>query len=102
MTQATNYGAKLVALIVPDRNGVPADVVMGYDNIDRYLTANQNFGATVGRYANRIANASFALEGATYQLTKNDGANPLHGGAKSFRSVIWKGAQLDSSSVALS
>jgi len=101
MAQVTNYGAKLVTLIVPDRNGVPGDVVMGYDNIDRYLTANPNFGATVGRFANRISNASFTLDGTTYQLTKNDGPNILHGGNKSFRHVVWKAAQADDSSVAL-
>jgi aldose 1-epimerase len=101
MAQVTNYGAKLVTLIVPDRNGVPADVVMGYDNIDRYLTANPNFGATVGRFANRISNASFTLDGTTYQLTKNDGPNILHGGNKSFRHVVWKAAQADDSSVVL-
>lgn len=101
LAQVTNYGAKLVTLIVPDRNGVPADVVMGYDNIDRYLTANPNFGATVGRYANRISNASFTLDGTTYQLTKNDGPNILHGGNKSFRHVVWKATQTDDSSVVL-
>jgi aldose 1-epimerase len=102
MAQITNYGAKLVTLIVPDRSGVPADVVMGYDNIDRYLTANPNFGATVGRYANRISNASFTLDGTTYSLAKNDGPNILHGGNKSFRQVVWKATQPDESSVALS
>lgn len=101
VAQVTNYGAKLVTLVVPDRNGVPADVVMGYDNIDRYLTANPNFGATVGRYANRISNASFSLDGTTYSLSKNDGPNILHGGNKSFRQVVWKATQPDPSSVAL-
>jgi aldose 1-epimerase len=99
--QVTNYGAKLVTLIVPDRNGVPADVVMGYDNIDRYLNANPNFGATVGRYANRIGNATFTLDGASYALTKNDGPNILHGGNKSFRQVVWKATQPDERSVVL-
>ena len=100
--QVTNYGAKLVTLIVPNRNGVSADVVMGYDNIDRYLTANPNFGATVGRYANRIANASFALDGKTYALTKNDGPNTLHGGnAKSFRSVVWTAGRQSPNSLTL-
>jgi aldose 1-epimerase len=102
IAQITNYGAKLVTLIVPDRNGTPADIVMGYDNIDRYLTANPNFGATVGRYANRISNASFTLDGTTYNLSKNDGPNILHGGNKSFRHVVWKATQPDESSVVLS
>lgn len=101
VAQVTNYGAKLVTLVVPDRNGVPADVVMGYDNIERYLTANPNFGATVGRYANRISNASFALDGTTYNLIRNDGPNILHGGNRSFRQVVWKATQPDPSSVAL-
>ena len=100
--QVTNYGAKLVSLIVPDRKGAPADIVMGYDSIDRYFAANPNFGATVGRYANRIANASFSLDGVTYQLTKNDGLNTLHGGAKSFRTVIWNAEKIDDATLALS
>lgn len=101
MAQVTNYGAKLVTLIVPDRNGQFADVVMGYDSIDRYLTANPNFGATVGRYANRISGASFSLDGKTYTLPKNDGPNILHGGNKSFRHVIWNAIQTAPNRVAL-
>lgn len=102
MAQVTNYGAKLVPLIVPDRHGVPGDVVMGYDSIDRYLSANPNFGATVGRYANRIANASFTLDDKVYLLPKNDGPNILHGGDKSFRHVVWKAKQSAPNSVTLS
>lgn len=101
MAQVTNYGAKLVTLIVPDRNGQFADVVMGYDSIDRYLSANPNFGATVGRFANRISGASFVLDGKTYTLPKNDGQNILHGGNKSFRHVVWKATQTAPNRVAL-
>lgn len=102
VAQVTNYGAKLVTLIVADRDGVPADVVLGYDSIDRYLAANPNFGATVGRYANRIANAAFTLDGISYALTRNDGQNILHGGNKSLRQVVWTAEQTAANSVALS
>jgi aldose 1-epimerase len=101
LAQVTNYGAKLVTLITPDRDGRHADIVMGYDSLDGYLKGNANFGSTVGRYANRIGNASFTLDGATYALTKNDGPNTLHGGAVSFRTVVWTATQSDPASVAL-
>lgn len=101
LAQVTNYGAKLVTLIVPDRDGRPADIVMGYDSLNGYLKGNANFGSTVGRYANRIGNARFSLDGNTYTLTKNDGPNSLHGGAVSFRHVVWTATQSDPASVAL-
>ena len=101
VAQITNYGAKLVSLIVPDRNGDFADVVLGYDSIDRYVAGNADFGATVGRYANRIANAAFSLNGKTYSLAKNEPPNTLHGGEKSFRHVVWKGVQSDGQTLAL-
>lgn len=101
LAQVTNYGAKLVTLITPDRDGRYADIVMGYDSLDGYLKGNANFGSTVGRYANRIGNASFSLDGASYAQTKNDGPNTLHGGAVSFRQVVWMATQSDPASVAL-
>ncbi len=88
--RVTDYGAKLVSLEVPDRNGNPADVILGYETLSQYLSGDQYFGATVGRFANRIAKGKFSLEGKEYQLALNNGVNHLHGGPKGFQSVIWK------------
>ena len=87
-----DYGAILVALQTPDRNGEPADVVLGFDDLDSYLNRNPLFGATVGRYANRIAGAKFELDGREYLLTANAGKNHIHGGGKKrFDRVVWSG-----------
>src|SRR5438309_2287374 len=86
----TNYGGRLVTLKVPDRAGQLDDVVLGFDTLDGYLAHNPYFGALVGRFANRIANAQFELGGKTYTLLKNNGTNALHGGAKGFDKVAWK------------
>lgn len=85
-----SYGASLQSLLVPDRNGKLADVVLGYDTLQGYLDRRQYFGATVGRYANRIAHGKFTLDGKTYSLTLNDGPNSLHGGTKGFDQRVWK------------
>ena len=85
----TNYGATVVSLRVPDRNGQLADVALGYDNVKDYETGKAYFGTTVGRYANRIAHGKFTLNGATYTLPKNDGDNSLHGGSKGFSKRFW-------------
>jgi aldose 1-epimerase len=82
----TNYGATLVSLKVPDRNGKVADVVLGFDDVSKYESGKAYFGATVGRYGNRIARAQFVLDGVTYKLEKNDGENHLHG---SFNKRMW-------------
>jgi len=84
------YGATLVALEVPDKNGVSEDITLGHDHLEGYLKASPYFGATVGRYANRIAQAQFQLNGQTYHLAANDGPNHLHGGLKGFDKVIWQ------------
>src|SRR5215469_16227090 len=87
----TTYGGIVVSLRVPDRKGNMGDVVLGYDSLDPYLTANSPFfGAIVGRYANRIAHGSFVLEGKKYSVSKNDGDNSLHGGTRGFDKVVWK------------
>ncbi|MBN1804305.1 MAG: galactose mutarotase [Sedimentisphaerales bacterium] len=87
----TNYGAILVSLQVPDKDGKLADVVLGFDDLDSYIKRNPLFGAVVGRYANRIANASFTLDGTEYKLTANAGMNHIHGGRdKRFDKVLWK------------
>mgnify|MGYP001478945269 CR=1 FL=1 len=91
----TDYGAKLVSLEVPDKKGELADVILGYETLDQYLKGDQYFGATVGRYANRIAKGKFSLEGKDYQLALNNGVNHLHGGPKGYQSVIWKSEIID-------
>lgn len=86
----TNYGGHIVSIKVPDRRGQMADVVLGFDNFDSYVAPNPFFGALVGRYANRIGNAKFTLDGKEYHLAANDGQNSLHGGLKGFDKQVWK------------
>ena len=83
------YGAILVSLDLPDRNGAFADCVLGYDSLDGYLKTSPYFGAIVGRYGNRIAKGRFTLDGKTYTLAANNGENHLHGGLKGFDKVVW-------------
>ncbi|MHC4073080.1 MAG: aldose epimerase family protein [Planctomycetota bacterium] len=86
----TNFGAILVSLEVPDRDGNMADVTLGFDALDGYLGKHPYFGAVVGRYANRIGNAGFMLNGVEYKLAANNGENHLHGGTKGFDKMVWK------------
>ena len=86
----TNFGGIVVRLKVPDRAGKIDDVVLGYDSLDGYLTNKAFFGATIGRYGNRIGHATFPLDGKTYTLPKNDGDNTLHGGPEGFNKRLWK------------
>lgn len=89
-----NYGTILVSLEVPDRDGNLDDITLGFDKIDSYLQKNPLFGAIVGRYANRIANARITIDGVQYQLTANSGKNHIHGGReKRFDKVVWKGSR---------
>jgi len=85
----TNYGAITVSLEVPDKDGKASDVTLGYGTLDGWLTNTSYFGATVGRYANRIAKGQFTLDGQTYTLATNNGENHLHGGIKGFDKVLW-------------
>ena len=85
-----SYGAILQSLDVPDRAGHSADVVLGYADAATYVTHPNYFGASVGRYANRIAGGRFTLDGRTYQLPLNNGANSLHGGTLGFDKRIWR------------
>lgn len=87
--QVMTYGAAITQLWLPDRNGIRADVVLGFDELAGYLKANPYFGVTVGRVANRIRNATFTLEGRTYQVAGNDHGHHLHGGAKGWDKVVW-------------
>jgi len=85
-----DYGATVVSLKVPDRDGKLRDVVLGYDDVAGYEQGKAFLGATVGRYANRIAAGKFTLDGKAYQLDLNDGPNHLHGGADGFHKKLWK------------
>jgi len=84
------YGATLQALEVPDRNGTLRDVTLGYDTAAEYEAHPNYFGATIGRFANRIGGAAFTLNGKRYALSANDGANSLHGGASGFDKRVWR------------
>lgn len=90
----TNYGGRVVSILVPDRLGKMADVGLGFGSLDGYLGDKSCFGALVGRYANRIANGRFALDGTQYKLAQNDGANSLHGGLKGFDKRVWNAREL--------
>lgn len=99
----TNYGAKIVSLMVPDRSGKLTDVVTGHNTIDEYLVSEEAyFGAICGRYGNRIAGGKFTLDGVVYdKLAINNGPNSLHGGLKGFNSVVWDVKQIDEQTVEL-
>lgn len=99
----TNYGAKIVSLLVPDKHGNWVDVVTGHDSIKEYLSSEEPyFGAVCGRTGNRIANGKFTLEGKEYTLAINNGPNNLHGGLKGFNAVVWDAKQTDAQTVVLS
>lgn len=96
----TNYGARMVSLLVPDKNGKLTDINVGFDNIDKYIGAqDQCYGAIVGRYAGRIANGKFSLDGNQYQLDTNNGSNALHGGITGFQTRVWDVEQASDSVV---
>ena len=84
------YGATLQALVAPDRQGHKADIALGYDNLAGYVEHPNYFGATIGRYANRIAGARFTLDGKVYTLASNDKPNSLHGGTQGFDKRVWR------------
>jgi len=84
------YGATLTELWIPDKSGKSADVVLGFDKLDGYLGDHPYFGATIGRYGNRIAKGKFTLDGKEYSLFLNNGPNSLHGGKVGFNRKIWK------------
>lgn len=89
-TRIIALGASIQSLHVPDRNGRSEDIVLGYATAPEYLAKPQYFGATVGRYANRIAKGAFTLDGRQYRLETNDGPNHLHGGVRGFDKVLWR------------
>lgn len=99
----TNYGARIVALIIPDKNQKPTDVVVGFDSLQGYLNSIGSYhGAIVGRYANRIAKGKFTLNGKEYQLATNNAPNHLHGGPDGFDNQVWKVEEVTGNSIHLS
>ena len=83
------YGAIVVSVEIPDRDGKLSNVNLGFESLDSYLAGHPYFGATIGRYCNRISKGKFSLNGKKYTLATNDGSNHLHGGEKGFDKVVW-------------
>lgn len=94
--RVTNYGGIILSLMVPDRTGQMADVVLGFDSLSSYEKDSPYFGALIGRYGNRIAKGHFTLDGKEYTLAVNNGQNALHGGLKGFDKVVWNAEPFDS------
>ena len=90
----TNYGAIVVALETPDREGKLANINLGFDSLDGYLKGHPYFGSTVGRYCNRIAKGKFSIDGQEYTLAVNNGENHLHGGLKGFDKQVWQAEEV--------
>jgi aldose 1-epimerase len=99
VVKITNYGAKIEQVMVADKAGKFADVIQGYEDIDRALNGQGSMGAFVGRYANRIGGAKFTLDGKEYQLAKNNGENSLHGGQKGSRFCVYEAHPINDSSI---
>ncbi|GAB4424035.1 MAG: galactose mutarotase [Bacteroidia bacterium] len=98
----TNYGGRIVSLLVPDRQDNTRDVVLGFDKAETYaLPGNAYYGSVVGRYANRIARGQFTLDDQTYTLATNNAPNHLHGGPRGFHSVMWEVRSVDTHSIEL-
>lgn len=93
IVKITNYGARIVSILVPDKNGRYEDITLGYRTLDEYLTDNMYLGCIVGRYANRIGKAQFKLDNKVYKLAANDNGNSLHGGSKGFDKQVWDASQ---------
>lgn len=98
----TNYGGRIVSILVPDRKGIMRDVVLGFDNIAAYQKYSSNYGATIGRYANRIAKGRFVLDGDTIQLDLNDKlGNNMHGGKPGWAYRVFDAVQKDPATLVL-
>jgi aldose 1-epimerase len=96
-----NFGGIITSLKVPDQDGVSDNIVLGFDNLEDYLSGHPYFGALIGRYGNRIANGSFEIDGTEYQLARNDGNHHLHGGEIGFDKVLWNADITDEGSLKL-
>jgi aldose 1-epimerase len=97
----TNFGGRIVSIMVPDRDGKLQDVVLGFDSIQDYINKPSDFGASIGRYANRIANGRFTLNDSTYQLPLNNFGHCLHGGPKGFQYRVYDAQQIDDKTLQL-
>ncbi|MDR2385737.1 MAG: galactose mutarotase [Tannerella sp.] len=98
----TNFGGRIVSLLVHDRKGNLTDVVLGYGSIKEYLAKpDGNYGALIGRYGNRIKDGSFTLDGNTYDLPKNNNGNCLHGGPKGYHNQVWNAEKIDAQTLKL-
>ena len=97
----TNYGGRLVSVMVPDKNGKMTDVVLGYDNIGQYVQSDGNYGALIGRYGNRINQDKFTLDDIEYTLPQNNGAHCLHGGPQGYHARMWDAKQLNDQALEL-
>ncbi|MCB9921593.1 MAG: galactose mutarotase [Planctomycetaceae bacterium] len=95
VVKLTNYGAIVVSVETPDRDGKLANITLGFDRLDGYLQRHPYFGATVGRYCNRIAKGKFTLDGREYTLATNNGENHLHGGDAGFDKQVWKAEEVN-------
>lgn len=98
----TNYGGRIVGLVVPDKDGKPTDVVIGMDSAKGYAEATEPYlGALIGRVGNRLANGKFTLDDVEYSVFTNNGPNALHGGKKGFQDVVWDAEQTNDSTLVL-
>lgn len=97
----TNYGGRLVSVMVPDKNGKMTDVVLGYDNVQQYVDTDGNYGGLIGRYGNRIANGKFSLDDVEYQLPINNNGHCLHGGPEGYHTRVWDANQVSDQAVEL-
>ena len=98
----SNYGGRIVSIMVPDKDGTMKDVALGFDSIDDYVNIDNNFGATIGRYGNRIANGKITVDGVEYNLPQNNGNHTLHGGDEGFDTKVFDAVQTDDQTVELS
>ena len=97
----TNFGGRIVSLMVPDRNGEMRDVVLGFDNIADYQNVPSDFGASIGRYANRIDHGRLIIDGDTVQLPQNNFGHCLHGGPDGWQYKVYEARQLDGKTLSL-
>lgn len=98
IVEITNYGAIVTRMVAPDRDGKSANIVLGFDNLEQYKTQNSPYmGAIIGRFANRIAKASFVIDNIQYNLAPNDNPNHSHGGKKGFDKMVWESSEITES-----
>lgn len=102
IVQITNYGGRIMSIVVPDKNGKPTDVALGYDSVQSNQKKGEPFfGALIGRYGNRIAKGKFNIAGKPYQVQVNDGVNTLHGGTDGFYSKVWDAKKINDQTLEL-